>query len=648
MVHRTCSQLPRLVNLHRATRQMAPPHLQDKGLIAECDGVLKTAYEGLRTTNEQLQDLEREIYRLIVAKMTWFPDQSRSQHRLPQYTYAAFGGGNPLTPQWLEWAACNGLLESAANLDRELEKANASKTIFEGLQNALRRRIDKLSRPTLRSLNILFLPDEILLGIFELVEDFDFRLAHVYCYGAGRMDIANIRLVCRQFCNVSSQLLLRSVSVNFNEPSLARLDEISRHPTIAKGVRAVRVVLHFHKLSFNDLDTFISHQADQLENAVSLFEESRKWEPSTIPEHTASEMITNGRVAVSTLRRQASADTDNDGGYLEDDRSRREHLAGIHREYLILFEKQALLIKTGEFCRLVGSAIARMPSARRLEFTDAHFASLREPRLIPGTDVWSTLYPFMLQPMTGYHTRAYGFESPNYECIINVIEAVRNAGTLLSSIDIKLSTLACPTGLVPAPDIRREFSSGMQQLEAFSFKYSGNANDQDVSDLHEFLSTCLDTASLQRLTLDMKGSEVESPRIDVGQIMGSMSRHKLTNILLHYVAVEVSKLKLLLERLPQSMNGINQMNVMNICLLSGTWKDALDVLRRKARGIMALSHPRGAECDSMSQEDYERIFGHEDHACSSEAEMYINRCLPGLPNPPNPIQALEDELSTAH
>ncbi|EGX93591.1 hypothetical protein CCM_04966 [Cordyceps militaris CM01] len=624
---------------------MAPPHLQDKGLIAESDGVLKTAYEDLRTTNEQLEDLEREICRLIVAKITWFPDQSRSLHRPPQYISEAFQDQNLMTAQWLEWAACNDLLESAANLDRELEKANASKTIFEGLQNALRRRIDKLSRPTLRSLNILDLPNEMLLRIFELVEEFVPHLAYsAYYYGgAGRKAIANTRLVCRQFCNVSSQLLVRMVRVNFNEPSLARLDEISRHPTIAKGVRAVRVVLHFHNSSFNDLDTFISYQTDRLAKAVDVFEDSWKWGHSAIPEQTASEMITNGRVVVSTLRRMVSADTDSDGGYLEDDRSRRAHLEGIHREYLTLLEKQASRKKTGEFCRLVGSAIARMPSARRLEFTDTDFESLEGPRLIPGTDVWSALYPVMLQPMTGYHTRAYGFELPDYECIINVIEAVRNAGTLLSSLDIQLSTLACPTGLVPAPDIRREFSSGMQQLEAFSFKYSGNADDQDVSDLHEFLSTCLDTASLQRLTLDMRGSEAESPTIDLGQIMGSMSRHKLTHIFLRYVAVDVSKLKLLLERLPPSMNCILQ---MNLCLLSGTWKVALDVLRRKARVITFLTDPRGAECDSMSQEDYERIFGHEDYARSSEAEMYVNHYL--MPNPPNPIQVLEDELFTAH
>jgi hypothetical protein len=619
---------------------MVQLRLQAKGLTADDYGVLETAYGGLRTANEQLQDLEGEICRLMAAKMMWFPNQSGSLHR---YKCEGFGDQNPFTSQWWKWATRNGLFESVANLDRELEKVNASKTKFEGIQNALRRCIDKLSRPHLRSLNILDLPDEILLKIFELVEDLDFDSPFVYYGGTGRKDIANTRLVCRQFCNMSSQLLVRLVRVNFNEPSLASLEEISRHPTIAKGVRDVRVVLHFHNFSFNDLDTFISYQADDVENKVNLFDSPRLWELSSIAEQTASEMIANGRAVVSTLRRLASADTDNNGGYLEDDENRRAHLDGIHREYLALLENQVSLIKSGKFSRLVGSAIARMPRARKLEFGDADFECLKEQRLmIPGTDVWSTLYRLMLQPMTGYHTKIHGLELPNYECIINVIEAVRNAGAFLSSIDIKLSTLGYPRGLVPATDIRREFSSGMQQLKAFSFRCDDSANEQDVGDLNEFLSACLDTASLQKLSLDMRGSEVESSRIDVGQIMGSKSRHKLTDIFFGYVAVDLSKLVLLLERLPQSMSCIHQKDVR---LLSGTWKEALDVLRRKRCHIMLLSEPQGAECDNMSQEDYRKIFGNDNYGNLTETELYItNR----IPRQPNPVQALEDELYTAH
>ncbi|RYP11877.1 hypothetical protein DL767_011280 [Monosporascus sp. MG133] len=622
---------------------MVPLRPAAKAPTAEDCEVLKTAYDGLRTANEQLQDMERETCRLMAVKMALFPDQSGTSYRFQQYERKGFGDQELFESEWWKWATHNGLPKSVDNLDRELEKVNASKTKFEGIHNALRCCINELSRPYLRSLNILDLPDEILLNIFELAEDLDFDSPFLYYVDAGRKDIKNIRLVCRRFCNVSSQLLVRLVCVHFNEPSLARLEEISRHPTIAKGVRAVRVVLHFHNFSFTDLDSFISYHADEAEDQVDMFDRAKLWELSNIPEQTASEMIANGRAVVSTLRRFASADPDDDGGYFEDDEDYRARLDGIHREYLILLEKQESLLKSGKFSRAFGSAIARMPGARKLDFVDADFGSLKEQRLmIPGGDVWGALYRLMLQPITGYHAKKHGLELPNYQCIFNVTNAVQRAGALLNSIDVKLSTLGYPRGLVPAPDIRREFSSGMQQLKEFAFEYEGSHSEQDAGDLNEFLSACLDTPSLQKLSLDMRGSEAETTRIDVGQIMGSKSRHKLTDIFLRYVAMDLSKLVLFLERLPQSVNCIHQKGVR---LLSGTWKEALDALRKKRYRFMLFSEPQGAECDNMSQTDYERIFGSDNHGYRSEAELYITNRIPGKLNP---VQALEDGLHTAN
>ncbi|KAF7955200.1 uncharacterized protein EAE97_000459 [Botrytis byssoidea] len=52
--------------------------------------------------------------------------------------------------------------------------------------------------------------------------------------------IQEMRLVCRRICNISSHFLLPTVRVELSAQSLARLDMISRHPTIGKGVRTAR------------------------------------------------------------------------------------------------------------------------------------------------------------------------------------------------------------------------------------------------------------------------------------------------------------------------------------------------------------------------------------------------------------------------
>ncbi|EER39389.1 conserved hypothetical protein [Histoplasma capsulatum H143] len=604
--------------------------------------VLKIAYDGLRITEEQLQDVEREICRLMSAKMTWFPEQSSSSRHFHQKWDKGFGDGDLLQSEWWKWAANNGLFESVDNLDRELEKANASKTKFEGVQSALRCCINSLSRPYLRNLNILDLPNEILLKIFEFVEDMlDFPFPFPF-YRQGTKDIKNTRLVCWRFCNVSSQLLVRVVRVNFSELSLARLEEISRHPTISRGVRAVQIVLHFYNFSFTDFHRFISYQADEVEDHVEPFDRAKMWESFDIPEQTALEMVSNGRAVVSTLRRLELADPDDDGGYFEGDEDHRARLGEIHRQYLILLEKQESLIRTKKFSQTVGSAVARMLGLRRLHFNDADFEFLKDRRLmVPEGSIWAALHRFMLQPITGYDAKKHELELPNYQCIVNVIDSVRRAGALLDNIDIKLSTLGYPGSLVLAPDIQREFSSRMQQLKEFSFSFEGNLTEQDADDLSKFLSAFLDTSSLQNLGLRMGGGDAEAARIDVGQLIGSKPRHKLIAISFCQVAIDLPRLLLFLERLPQSIRCIH---LQDVRLLSGTWKEALDALRKKRSRVVLFSEPQGAECDNMPHEAYESIFRSE-NCNENDAERYIRNRIPWEPNP---LQALEDGLYNAN
>jgi hypothetical protein len=552
-----------------------------------------------------------------------------------QYEREGFGGRKEFEEEWWENLNRSDLLNSAENLDRKLEALNASKTELEGTQSALRHIINTLSRPHLRNLNILDLPDEILLEIFEHVEDLKFHPPYselLYYVDEGREDIRNTRLVCRRFCNVNSQLLVRLVRVNPNKASLARLEEISRHPTIVKGVRVVRVVLHFYNSSFTDRYNFVQHHADELEGQINMYEDSKMWELDKIPEQTALEMIAKGRAVLSTLDRLLSAE---DGGRCSKrDKNHRVRIADLHRKYLKLLEDQASLIEGGQFARAVGCAMARMPGARRLDFGDAGFQSLNR-QLITEGDIWGALYRLMLQPVTAYDARKNELELPSYQYIVRVTDAVRSAGALLDRIDIKLSTVGSPGGLVPVPDARTEFSSGMKQMKEFSFKFGGCLEEREPDDLKEFLSACVDTSSLRKLRLDMRG-DAEGARIDVGKIIGLNSRPELMDIFFGYVAMDLPWLVLFLERLPQSLRCIY---LDDVRLLSGTWKEALDMLRKKRYDVVLLKRLRGAECDAMSPETYENIFGDEDQTYRSVAELYVgNRSRWTGSN--NPLQAL--------
>jgi hypothetical protein len=54
--------------------------------------------------------------------------------------------------------------------------------------------------------------------------------------------------------------------VDLNQESLTRLEEISRHPTISKGVHAVKIVPHMYNSSFTEIEHFVSYYAEEFEN----------------------------------------------------------------------------------------------------------------------------------------------------------------------------------------------------------------------------------------------------------------------------------------------------------------------------------------------------------------------------------------------
>lgn len=497
----------------------------------------------------------------------------------------------------------------------------------------------------LRTLNILDLPDELLLGIFELVEgpDFDSPLRRSRwlrtddAFPISKQDIKNTRLVCRRFCDISSQLLVRFVRVDLNELSLTRLDEIARHPIISKGVRLVKVILHFYNHQFEHRNAFIAYHADMVEEHVPLIKTFRAWKHGLSDQVVAS-MSAERKALADDLHWLIDADPDDDGAWTEDKHACRLRVEQIHREYLGLRAAQQSLVRSGKFSQVLGSAIARMPGARRLGFADVGYTIQKVHRLSePGTELWSGLRHVMLQPMGCDEVARHGLELPDYGCIAGMIDAVRSAGAFLNGINIYLTQ---PGSLVLAPDMREAFSSGLRQLKEFSFECVNIPDEPDADEVSQFLAACLKTPSLRSLTLNMRSNTSDTPMVDAGKALGAKSWPELTNLFLRSVDIDLSKLALLLERLPESMV---HLALEDVSLRAGTWKDALDALRAKKSIRKLLSQPHAAECDNMSSENYQKIFGQtSQNSYVSNAELYIRN---SIFQTHNPLQLLEDGLA---
>ncbi|KAH6851073.1 hypothetical protein B0I37DRAFT_429531, partial [Chaetomium sp. MPI-CAGE-AT-0009] len=418
------------------------------------------------------------------------------------------------------------------------------------------------------------LPNELLLKVFEYLEHprFDFSCRNWFSLRRDQesiTDMKNARLVCHRFCDLASQQFIRTVRIGLADSSLAHLEEISHHPTLAKGVRVVRIAPLFYNHTFTDFDRFISHNATLLRSEIRRLESyNGTWKPR-IP---LSEMIANGNTLISILERLRSPDH-NTSGRGETEEEVRVRLEDIHREYLKRLKNQELMVASGKYFRDVAAAMARMPGARNLQFKDTYYRD--SPR-----DVLTVL------------------SNPSLE--------VWNAF---------MDTMGEPGGLVLAPEIRTELSLSVQQLTYFDFTFrcQEGLDRPEACDFHEFLYTCLDTSSLQHVSLDIQVYWNRARTIDVDRVMESMARIQLFNVHLN----------------------------------SGTWKQALDELRKEKYRIKKriVTDGVGAEADYMSWYKIWRIFGGEhrsDHELT-DADRYI---LGQDPQQRNPIQALEDNTTS--
>ncbi|KAB5549920.1 hypothetical protein GE09DRAFT_189258 [Coniochaeta sp. 2T2.1] len=626
---------------------------------AEDQTILKVAFDGLRIANEDHDEATLRVTRLAAARAMRHPkpcEEFRCPHR--EIDRCGF---------WLRWKAPRWWaaiihhkdFSSAAILAQESEE------VFESalqkvtdlaarsgvVQEALRSSINHLSRSSLRKLNILDLPDEILLSIFEFVEGWNSEdhLAFDPCFRTTK-DIQNSRLVCRRLRDVSSQFLLRTIVVTIDKESVQRLDEISRHTTISKGVRGVRIVLHLYSAELMSLANLLEYCVGDIEEQARMAEAVRSWEfrNGKSSEHDTLERVEQVLAVVGTLRRITTAehmqDMDPDNGdaadLSEEDQLHRSRLLDTRRQYVSLCVEQQAFMESGEFYRAVGLAIARMPCARRLDIRDTDFECHRRARSVmhPEDDVWASISRFMLLPLTGYHAKRADVSVADRHDITNLLHAVRNAGALLKGIDIKLSNLTGFGGATPGLSRPQELSSGMSQLEYLSFC----AEDEDLfegeaANVELLLSTCADTPSLRELRCDLRSS-AQGALIDIQRVLPPRARPHLANLWFARAAIHLSGLKALIEQLPD----MKYCGLAHVRLLSGTWEEALDVLRQDLKcRLLCLVEPEGAECDGMAPEDYKAIFN-RDQGFHSDAVQFSRGLLRE-----NPLRALRNREQIA-
>lgn len=140
---------------------------------------------------------------------------------------------------------------------------------------ALRARAMELSRAKIRPLTVLDLPVDILCKILDYFQDVRIKEQGQINWGHWRKSadekicrktIQNARLVSRRFNDLASPLLCPIVWVDIEQESLDKVEELSRCPRVAQGVRGIVVGLQYRPQELaTDLARFKDYCKEQLE-----------------------------------------------------------------------------------------------------------------------------------------------------------------------------------------------------------------------------------------------------------------------------------------------------------------------------------------------------------------------------------------------
>ncbi|KAF6835646.1 hypothetical protein CMUS01_05696 [Colletotrichum musicola] len=162
--------------------------------------------------------------------------------------------------------------------------------------NQIRAAIQERSRPHLRALRLCDMPNEIANHIFhycgllkgEKPDSNEYDCDKVYPHELPLDLITSLRLTCRSLCEMVSPALLRVRAVRPSTESLDRLDYISRHPQLSKGVRQIHVSASYYDANIaKDPALFVLYAIRRFTSSCLVLSDgynSDEWEDYTFSE----------------------------------------------------------------------------------------------------------------------------------------------------------------------------------------------------------------------------------------------------------------------------------------------------------------------------------------------------------------------------
>ncbi|KUI68737.1 hypothetical protein VM1G_04077 [Cytospora mali] len=543
-------------------------------------------------------------------------------------TDPARGEGLPADPESV--SRISAMEEELAGIEQRLKK-------IQKLHAEAREAHNAFARAKARPLNVLDLPDEILIDIFDFAKGrYESRLHFFFDIGCTDVTtIKNIRLTCRRFNHTASHLLLAYVDVCLSPSSLAHLKKVSLHPVISRGISALRVhasiyssrlarVLgHFAQLATAKLADFADYH-ERLLSRMRAGEEDRLSRYCTPVE--VKKAAQQARRIISSWEQHWHADSLEleDGAEGEQWCSDVSALQKIHKVYARLYEEQQSVMKDGLFIREVAAAMARMPRAVRLCITDSQiqtYPDLGEFKtnfeLADNPELF--LRERMLDSIAWFTAMEDFAEDPPTDLLFRLPTAISAEGVSLFHLDIAVEP---PRDLSVTfnQEHHRDLRAACKHLRVFEFRGRGNpdefwmaeADSEDsgeVQNLFSFLRAFLSSENIERLDLNLGFLDEAQviPNVSAGSLLTFRPWPALKSVCLGSYPIHLRELQHFFRNIPLDIQPFFHFEGLH--LINGTWEEALDVIRERPKHCASLIYdPRGGEIYDMSDEERKAIF----------------------------------------
>lgn len=338
----------------------------------------------------------------------------------------------------------------------------------------------------------------------------------------------------------------------------------------------------------------------------------------------------------------------------EEDAGYQRLLKRGFEEYRVRYAQQQELLVDGFFIAKIATAMATMPAAKRLVIHDCDdefpmcFRKARrlpfDAQLLDDEKLCEGL--FKGQQMSYQVQRHYELGIDAIPVLPILLAALDEVSIHIDSLDIRLSTMGDFGRLESAADIGEKIGSAMRNLKVFDFSNLGPTlvrSHHELLVLRNFLAPIMNGDRLEslnvRLNLWNDDSALDPATMPLVSVVKARAAWpQLSNLILDTLHIEYADLKhlLLCVQSPQGYVGLHKIH-----LTDGSWSAVLDLLKERHRWAN-LTSPSGAECEEMSMEEYERVFGpydgignrtqeEEARPEATEAEVYIRGWGAGNP-----------------